>query len=154
MLHRNPSCRPTANAVASHAVWWGSELRLRFLCELSDRVEHEDREQARGLPEWVHPDTAAPPVPALFCAFLGAVHAQDRTLLAALEDGAAEALGPGPWDQLVHGAILESSQVVPPDLSACLLGPNQSRLPADLLLGHGRGGTGATRPPHCGICCA
>ena len=59
MLHRDPSCRPTANAVASHAVWWGSELRLRFLCELSDRVEHEDREQARGLPEWVHPDTGA-----------------------------------------------------------------------------------------------
>ena len=71
-------------------------------------------------------------MPALFCAFLGAVHAQDRTLLAALEDGATEALGPGPWDQLVHGAILERSQVVPCQLVSLAQTKADSR-PTDCL---------------------
>eukprot|EP00970_Alexandrium_tamarense_P019853 scaffold14541_cov207-Alexandrium_tamarense.AAC.5 len=39
MIHRDAKCRPTAEEVCEHPFFWRFAKRLKFLCELSDRIE-------------------------------------------------------------------------------------------------------------------
>jgi serine/threonine protein kinase len=41
MLHRTPSCRPTAKLICDHPFFWSPDRRLMFLCDFSDRLESE-----------------------------------------------------------------------------------------------------------------
>lgn len=45
----DPAERPTAAEALAHPLWWSDALKLKFLCDVSDRVEMEDREAGGGL---------------------------------------------------------------------------------------------------------
>ena len=40
----DPADRPTAAEALAHPLWWSDAAKLKFLCDVSDRVEMEDRE--------------------------------------------------------------------------------------------------------------
>ena len=44
-----PGDRPTAPETLIHPFWWSDALKLQFLCDVSDRVEMEDREVGGNL---------------------------------------------------------------------------------------------------------
>lgn len=44
LLHHDPKKRPNVNAVRVHPLFWRCDVRLKFLCDASDRVELEDKE--------------------------------------------------------------------------------------------------------------
>jgi serine/threonine-protein kinase/endoribonuclease IRE1 len=44
LVAREPGARPTAAEVLLHPFWWSDAKALAFLCDVSDRVEMEDRE--------------------------------------------------------------------------------------------------------------
>ncbi|KAL7490125.1 hypothetical protein ACHAW6_015851, partial [Cyclotella cf. meneghiniana] len=46
MIHRNAKSRPTADEVCEHPFFWSLAKRLKFLCELSDRIELCDTDKA------------------------------------------------------------------------------------------------------------
>jgi len=49
LVDTNPSHRPTAPQALLHPVWWSDATKLSFLCDVSDRVEMEDREVGGSL---------------------------------------------------------------------------------------------------------
>lgn len=51
LLDPEPESRPTAWSVMDHPLFWGSETRLSFLRDASDRVELEDRENHSAILE-------------------------------------------------------------------------------------------------------
>ena len=46
---RDPKSRPTAAEALAHPLWWSDAKKLAFLCDVSDRVEMEDREAGGAL---------------------------------------------------------------------------------------------------------
>ena len=44
MIHRNPQRRITAARLLLHPFFWDSEMQLRFLSDVSDRLEKLDNE--------------------------------------------------------------------------------------------------------------
>jgi serine/threonine-protein kinase/endoribonuclease IRE1 len=49
LIALDPSERPTAAEALLHPFWWSDAAKLAFLCDVSDRVEMEDREVGGGL---------------------------------------------------------------------------------------------------------
>lgn len=52
MISRDPRARPTAEQVCSHPYFWSAPRRLKFICELSDRLElcsASDEDRAKDL---------------------------------------------------------------------------------------------------------
>lgn len=49
MMAGDPLHRPCASRILGHLLWWGADMRLAFLVDLSDRMEMEDREADDGL---------------------------------------------------------------------------------------------------------
>ncbi|CAL6360462.1 unnamed protein product [Bathycoccus prasinos] len=48
-LEANPEDRPSAREVLRHPAWWSREKRTQFLCDVSDRMELEDREPGERI---------------------------------------------------------------------------------------------------------
>lgn len=48
-LEANPEDRPSAREVLRHPAWWLREKRTQFLCDVSDRMELEDREPGERI---------------------------------------------------------------------------------------------------------
>eukprot|EP00250_Pteridium_aquilinum_P003675 c13984_g1_i2 orf=223-2751(+) len=44
LLQHDPAKRPQMGTVRAHPLFWSSDMRLKFLCDASDRVELEDKE--------------------------------------------------------------------------------------------------------------
>jgi serine/threonine-protein kinase/endoribonuclease IRE1 len=49
LIRRDPAERPTAAEALAHPLWWSDAVKLKFLCDVSDRVEMEDREAGGTL---------------------------------------------------------------------------------------------------------
>jgi len=49
MLNFDPAARPTVNEVLSHPLFWSDQRKLDFLVRVSDRLEHESREEHSDL---------------------------------------------------------------------------------------------------------
>ncbi len=48
-LEANPEDRASAREVLKHPAWWSREKRTQFLCDVSDRMELEDREPGERI---------------------------------------------------------------------------------------------------------
>lgn len=51
LLQRDPHKRPQMSTVRVHPLFWSSDIRLKFLCDASDRVELEDKENQSPILE-------------------------------------------------------------------------------------------------------
>lgn len=49
MIHRNARSRPTADEVCEHPFFWSLPKRLKFLCDVSDRIESCDMSQEKDV---------------------------------------------------------------------------------------------------------
>ncbi len=49
MIHRNARVRPTADEVCEHPFFWSLSKRLKFLCDVSDRIESCDITQEKDV---------------------------------------------------------------------------------------------------------
>eukprot|EP00894_Picocystis_sp_ML_P003031 jgi/Pico_ML_1/53548/g4079.t1 len=43
LLAHEPSDRPGADSILMHPVWWTPDMKLQFLCDVSDVVEHQNK---------------------------------------------------------------------------------------------------------------
>ncbi|KAL7548283.1 hypothetical protein ACHAWF_011572, partial [Thalassiosira exigua] len=85
MIHRDAKARPTAEEVCEHPFFWSLSKRLKFLCELSDRIESCDAPQ----------DGRADDRPTAFNIF-------------AIEKGAANIFGAS-WEKKLDPELMEAS---------------------------------------------
>ena len=61
MIHRNAKSRPTADEVCEHPFFWDLPNRLKFLCDVSDRVELvdlSDKKESNSIVYAVETDAA------------------------------------------------------------------------------------------------
>ena len=83
MIHRNARARPTADEVCEHPFFWSLSKRLKFLCDVSDRIESCDMSQEK--------DSTSP-----------------ASIIFAIEKGAVDVFGTS-WEKIVDHELIQAS---------------------------------------------
>ena len=83
MIHRNARARPTADGVCEHPFFWSLSKRLKFLCDVSDRIESCDVSQEK--------DVKSP-----------------ASIIFSIEKGAVDVFGTS-WEKIVDHDLIQAS---------------------------------------------